>query len=81
VSAYLAPRLDLSAAARRVIGRLARFPWVWDRLDEELQDFHAKKAHGQIRVELGQCLLTATSAESKSRSSGRSGRGEQIATR
>jgi len=46
---------ELPAAARRVIGRLARFPWIWDRLDEELQDFHAKKAHGTITVELGEC--------------------------
>jgi 7-keto-8-aminopelargonate synthetase-like enzyme len=42
---------ELSAAARRVIGRLARFPWLWDRLDEELQDFGAKKAHGSIIVD------------------------------
>jgi hypothetical protein len=42
---------ELRAAADRVIGRLSQFPWLWEALDAELQDFHAKKAHGEIAVD------------------------------
>jgi hypothetical protein len=45
---------ELSAAARRVIGRLIKHPELWDQLDAELQDFHAKKAHGEITIVLGE---------------------------
>jgi hypothetical protein len=45
---------EIPAAARKVIERLSRVPWVWDQVLEELAAEAARepKSHFRVRVDL-----------------------------